>query len=219
MPNWILFLALKTYKQSTGDQVIKLLSSVKKIIAKTNVPIIAVAQATDIYRIRKELDIEVWAQHVDPIDPGKNTGWISPYSVKEAGATGVLINHSEHKVKEEVIIETIKKARQYNLKTLLIGQTVEMVKRFDSYDIDYLSFEKEDLIASTISMIDQQEETIKSLVKTIKHPLIIGAGINDGEDARKSKAAGAAGILMATYFIQASDPEQKLKELAEGFKT
>ena len=215
----MIFLALKTYKETTSNEGIKKLSSVKKVSEEFNIPIIAVAQATEIYRIKKELDIEVWAQHVDPIDPEKNTGWISPYSVKEAGATGVLINHSEHKVKEEVIIETIKKARQYNLKTLLIGQTVEMVKRFDSYDIDYLSFEKEDLIASTISMIDQQEETIKSLVKTIKHPLIIGAGINDGEDARKSKAAGAAGILMATYFIQASDPEQKLKELAEGFKT
>ena len=214
----MIFLALKTYKQSTGDQVIGLLSSVKKIIAETNVPIIAVAQATDIYRIRKELDIEVWAQHVDPIDPGKNTGWISPYSVKEAGATGVLINHSEHKVKEEVIIETIKKARQYNLKIILIGQTVEMIKKFDSFDIDFLSFEKEDLIASPISMIDQQEETIKSLVKIVKNPLIIGAGINDGEDTRKSKATGAVGVLMATYFVTAPDPEKKLRELAEGFE-
>lgn len=215
----MIFLALKTYKQSTGDQVIKLLSPVKKIIAETNVPIIAVAQATDIYRIKKELDIEVWAQHVDPIDPGKNTGWISPYSVKQAGATGAIINHSEHKLKEEEIVATIKKARQYNLKILLIGQTVEMVTRFDSYDIDYLSFEKEDLIAGPVSMIDQQEEVIKNLVRIVKHPLIIGAGINDGEDTKKTKAAGAAGVLMATYFVTAPDPEQKLRELAEGFKS
>lgn len=213
----MIFLALKTYKQSTGDNVIKLLSSVKKVSMETGVPIISVAQPTDIFRIKKELNIEVWAQHVDPIDPGKNTGWISPYSVKEAGATGVLINHSEHKVKEEVIIETIKKARQYNLKIVLIGQTVEMVKKFNSFDIDFLSFEKEDLIASPISMIDQQEETIKNLVRIVKHPLIIGAGINDGEDTRKSKAAGAAGVLMATYFVTAPDPEAKLRELAEGF--
>ena len=214
----MIFLALKTYKETTGDAVIKILSSVKKIIKETGVPIIACAQPTDIYRIKKELDIEVWAQHIDPIDPGKNTGWISPYSIKNAGATGVLINHSEHKLKEEVIIETVKKARQYNLKIVLIGHTVEMVKKFDSFDIDFLSFEKEDLIASPISMIDQQEETIKDLVKILKHPLIIGAGINDGEDTKKSKAAGAAGVLMATYFVTAPDPEQKLRELASGFK-
>src|SRR3989338_1292345 len=213
----MIFLSLKTYQEATGQAVINLLSSVKKVSRETGIPIIAVAQATDIYRIRKELDIEVWAQHVDPIDPGKNTGWISPYSVKEVGATGVLINHSEHKVREEVIVETIKKARQYNLKIILIGQTVEMIKKFDSFDIDFLSFEKEDLIASPVSMIDQQEEAIKDLVKIVKHPLIIGAGINDGEDTKKSKAAGAIGVLMATYFVTAPNPEQKLRELTEGF--
>src|SRR3989344_7110418 len=112
----MIFLSLKTYREATGNNVIKLLSSVQKVSRETGIPIIPIAQATDIYRIKKELDIEVWAQHVDPIDPGKNTGWISPYSIKQAGATGVLINHSEHKLKEEVIVATIKKARQYNLK-------------------------------------------------------------------------------------------------------
>jgi triosephosphate isomerase len=213
----MIFLSLKTYKEATGQAVINLLSSVKKVSQETGIPIISIAQPTDIYRIKNELDIEVWAQHIDPIDPGKNTGWISPYSVKQAGATGIIINHSEHKLKEEVIIATIKKARQYDLKILLIGQTVEMVTRFDSYEIDYLSFEKEDLIASPISMIDQQEEVIKDLVKIIKHPLIIGAGINDGEDTKKTKAVGAVGVLMATYFVTAPDPEQKLRELAQGF--
>lgn len=214
----MIFLALKTYKQTTGDQVIKILSSVKKVMDETNIPIIAVAQATDIYRIKKELDIEVWAQHVDPIDPGKNTGWISSYSAKEAGATGVLINHSEHKIPEETIIKTAEKAKQYGLKTMVIGHTVEMVERFDNLEVKFVSFEKEDLIAGKVSMIDQQESAIKELTKKMKHPLIIGAGINDGEDVKKSVAAGAKGILLATYFVTAPDPEAKLRELAQGFK-
>src|SRR3989338_5658955 len=105
----MIFLSLKTYQEATGQAVINLLSSVKKVSRETGIPIIPIAQATDIYRIKKELDIEVWAQHIDPIDPGKNTGWISPYSVKQAGATGVLINHSEHKIPEETTIKTVKK--------------------------------------------------------------------------------------------------------------
>lgn len=213
----MIFLALKTYKETTGDQVIKILSSVKKIVNETNIPIIAVAQATDIYRIKKELGIEVWAQHIDPIDPGKNTGWISPYSIKEAGATGVLINHSEHKISEETVIKTVEKAKQYELKTMVIGQSPEMVIKYDSLNTDFISYEKEDLIASPTSLIDQQEAAIRELVKKIKHPLIIGAGINDGEDTRKSKAAGAVGVLMATYFVTAPDPEAKLRDLAQGF--
>ena len=81
----------------------------------------------------------------------------------------------------------------------------------------FLGYEKEDLIASPVSMIDQQETAIRELVKKIKHPLIIGAGINDGEDTKKSKLAGAVGVLMATYFVTAPDPEAKLRELAQGF--
>ena len=164
----MIFLALKTYKQTTGDEVIKILSPVKKVQEETGVSIIACAQATDVYRIKKELDIEVWAQHIDPIDPGKNTGWISPYSIRQAGATGVLINHSEHKIPEEAIIKTVEKAKQYGLKTMLIGHTVEMVEKFNSFDINFISYEKEDLIASTTSMIDQQEEAIKELIKKLK---------------------------------------------------
>ncbi len=214
----MIFLSLKTYREATGNNVIKLLSSVKKVFQETGIPIISIAQATDIYRIKKELNIEVWAQHVDPIDPGKNTGWISPYSVKQAGASGVLINHSDHKIPEETTIKTVEKAKQYGLKTMLIGHTVEMVEKFDTFDIDLVSYEKEDLIASTISMIDQQEEAIKELVKKLRHPLIIGAGINDGEDVKKSVLAGAKGVLLATYFVTAPDPEAKLRELASGFK-
>ncbi|MBI5122471.1 triose-phosphate isomerase [Candidatus Roizmanbacteria bacterium] len=214
----MIFLSLKTYKEATGQAVINLLSSVKKVSQEIGIPIIPIAQATDIYRIKKELGIEVWAQHVDPIDPGKNTGWISPYSIKQAGATGVLINHSEHKVSKETVIETVQKAKEHGLKTVVIGQSPEMILDYDSLNTDYLSFEKEDLIASEVSMIDQQEKAIQDLVKILKHPLIIGAGINDGEDTKKSKAVGAVGVLMATYFVTAPDPEAKLRELAMGFK-
>ncbi len=213
----MIFLALKTYKESTGDNGISILSSVKKVGSESGVPIVAVAQATEIYRIKKELDIEVWAQHIDPIDPGKNTGWISPYSVKTAGATGVLINHSEHKIPEETVVATVAKAKEYGLKTMVIGQTQEMVIKYDQLDIDYISYEKADLIAGPVSMIDQQKEEIKALVAKLKHPLIIGAGIQDGKDTRQTVEVGARGVLMATYFVTAIDHEAKLRDLAQGF--
>lgn len=214
----MIFLALKTYKESTGDAGIKMLSSVKKVSAETKIPIIAVAQATDIYRIRKELDIEVWAQHVDAIDPGKHSGWISPYSLKEAGATGVIINHSEHKLDRDEVIERANKSKEYGLKTMVIGQSPETALDFDNLETDYVAYEEEDLIAGKVSMIDQQEKTIRDLVLKLRHPLIIGAGIVDGEDTKKTAETGAAGVIMATYFVTAENHEEKLRDLALGFK-
>ncbi|PJA56042.1 triose-phosphate isomerase, partial [Candidatus Roizmanbacteria bacterium CG_4_9_14_3_um_filter_33_18] len=107
----MIILSLKTYKESTGEVAIKLLSCVKKISEETGVKIVPAVQPTDIYRVKKELGIEVWAQHMDPIEPGKNMGWLSPYALKEAGATGVVINHSEHKMSDDMVKKTLDKAK------------------------------------------------------------------------------------------------------------
>ncbi|MEK7177463.1 MAG: triose-phosphate isomerase [Patescibacteria group bacterium] len=215
----MIFLSLKTYKESTGEAAIKLLSCVKKISEETEVKIISAVQPTDIYRIKKELGIEVWAQHMDPIDPGKNMGWLSPYSLKEAGATGVVINHSEHKVSDEIIKNTLEKAKQYNLKTVLIGNSVDMILKFASWQPDYLSYEREDMVGGGISMLTQEVENVKKLVSALKIPLMIGAGISTGEDIKTALALGAKGAILASAFTLAVDPEAKLRELAMGFKS
>lgn len=214
----MIFLSLKTYKEATGDAVIKLLSSVKKISEETGVRIISVAQPTDIYRIKKELGIEVWAQHMDPIDPGKNMGWLSPYSLKAAGATGVVINHSEHKVSDEIIKQTLEKAKQYNLQTLLIGHNVDMVLSFASWGPDYLSYEREDMVGGGVSMLTEEVDHVKRLVSELKIPLIIGAGVSTWEDIKSALALGAKGAILASAFTLAADPEAKLRELAGAFK-
>lgn len=215
----MIILSLKTYKESTGSDAIKLLSCVKKVSEETGVTIIPAVQPTDIYRVKKELGIEVWAQHMDPVEPGKNMGWLSPYSLKEAGASGVVINHSEHKISDEVIEKTLEKAKLYNFKTLLIGFSVEMVLKFSGFAPDYLSYEREDMIGGGVSMLTQEAENVKKLVSQLKIPLMIGAGVSTGDDIKSALALGAKGVILASAFVLSKDPEAKLRELAEGFKS
>ena len=214
----MIFLSLKTYKEATGNSVIKLLSSVKKISEESGVTIIPIAQPTDIYRIKKELDIEVWAQHMDPIDPGKNMGWLSPYSLKDAGASGVVINHSEHKTTDENVKKILDKTREYNLKNVVIAFDPETVIKYDAWEPDFISYEREDAIGTGESMVSKEEGNIKKLVAVLKRPLIIGAGIATGNDIRDAIKIGAVGVIMASRFVLAPDPEAKLRELASGFK-
>ena len=77
------------------------------------------AQAFDIRRIKLEAGIEIWAQHLDPIDPGRHFGSLSPYSAKLAGATGTMINHSERAIPIKTIKKTIIKCQAHGLKTLV----------------------------------------------------------------------------------------------------
>ena len=215
----MIFLSLKTYKESTGSAAVKLLSCVKKVSQETGVEIIPAVQATDIYRVKKELGIEVWAQHMDPIEPGKNMGWLSPYALKEAGATGLVINHSEHKMDNDHVKKIFEKSKEYDLKSVICGFDVEMVKTFDSWGPDFISYEREDMIGTGVSMITKEAKNIKKLVSVLKRPLVIGAGISTGEDIRQAVKLGAVGAILASGFVLAKDPEAKLRELAEGFKS
>jgi len=213
----MILLSLKTYRESTGEVAVKLLSCVKKISEETGVTIIPVVQPTDIYRVKKELGIEVWAQHMDPIEPGKNFGWLSPYAIKEAGATGVVINHSEHKGSDEQVKRILDKAKKYGLRNVVIGFNPETVIKYDTWEPDYVSYEREDMIGTGVSMLTQEEENIKKLVSVLKRPLIIGAGISTGEDIRQAIKLGAKGAILSSAFVLAKDPEAKLQELVEGF--
>jgi len=215
----MIILSLKTYKESTGEAAIKLLSCVKKVSEETGVKIIPAVQPTDIYRIKKELGIEVWAQHLDPIEPGKNMGWLSPYALKEAGATGVVINHSEHKMPDEMVKKVLDKAKEYGFKNVICGFNPEMVTKYDSWEPDFISYEREDMIGTGVSMLTQEEENIKKLISVLKRPLIIGAGISTGQDTKQAVKLGAKGAILASGFVLAKDPEAKLRELAKGFKS
>lgn len=214
----MIFLSLKTYREATGQAVIDLLSSVKKVSEDSGIPIISIAQPTDIYRIKRELNIEVWSQHVDPIDPDRQMGFISPYSVKDAGATGVVINHAEHPISDENIKKTIEKAKVYNLKTLVLCQSIELAKQVEEWDPDYIGYEKGELIAGPVSMVDMEEKNIKYLAGVLRKPLIVGAGITTGEHVKKTVALGGKGVILSSAFVKAENPEVKLRELAGGFK-
>jgi triosephosphate isomerase len=214
----MIFLSLKTYKESTGAAAIKLLSCVKKVSEETGVTIIPAVQPTDIYRVKKELGIEVWAQHMDPIEPGKNMGWLSPYALKEAGASGLVINHSEHKMDNNHVKKIFEKSKEYGLKSVICGFDLEMVKTFDLWGPDYISYEREDMIGTGVSMITKEADNIKKLVSVLKRPLVIGAGISTGEDIKQAIKLGAVGAILASGFVLAKDPETKLRELAMGFK-
>ncbi len=139
-------------------------------------------------------------------------------AIKEAGATGVVINHSEHKTTDENVKKILDKAKEYRLQNVVIAFDVDTVIKYDSWNPDYISYEREDAIGTGVSMVTQEKDNIKKLVSVLKRPLTIGAGIATGEDIRDAIKFGAVGVIMASRFVLAKDPEAKLKELAMGFK-
>ena len=66
---------------------------------ETNARMVAVVSAFDLSSVVSAApNLEVWTQHLDPINFGSNTGWLHPDTAACRGAKGTLINHAEHKV-------------------------------------------------------------------------------------------------------------------------
>lgn len=214
----MLIINFKTYKEATGKNGLVVAQIAQKISEQIGVNIIVVPQPTDIYEIKKATGIEVWAQYIDPIDPDRHTGFISPYALRQAGATGVLINHSERRLTLEEIEKRVKYTKKYGLTTLVLTDSVEEAEKINLMEPDYIGYEKEELIAGDVPIIEVEGPNIENIMDKIDRPLIVGAGIKEKEDIIGSLKIGAKGVILASGIIKAQDVEEKILELAKAFK-
>lgn len=211
----MIFLNFKTYPETGDLKAIKLCQLIKNI--QSSVKIIPCLQASDIKQVTEVVNLPVWAQHLDPVELGKHTGFIAPEAVKQDGATGTLLNHSEHPLDLSIITQTLALCRQHQLKVMVITDSLDQIKSITNLNPDYLGFEDPKLIGGPIPMIEAHPDLIKSAVKLASQPLIVGGGIRSGTDVRKALELGAQGILVASEFAKSKDPQATLLELVAGF--
>lgn len=205
----IIVINLKTYQQ--GEKSVK----IAKEIERVDKNVILGVQASDIYEIAKKTKLKVYAQHVDPFEPGRNTGYILPEAVKKDKAVGTFLNHSEHKLKMDVIKKTIAHCKKIKLKTMVFVKDIKQAKEIEKLNPDFLIYEPPELVAGNISVSSAKPEIIKNLSKKLKKTtrFLVGAGIKTREDVTKSMKLGAAGIAVSSAITQAKEPKKKLKEL------
>lgn len=214
-----IFLNFKTYIEATGIKALKL----AKICEKYEKDVVIIPQVADIYLLSHSVKNKVFAQHVDNITPGANTGYILPESIKESGASGSLINHSEHRLKLADIENLIKKLKELNLISVVCTNNVATSVAAATLNPDFIAIEPPELIGSGKAVSKENPEiitnTIKEVRKVNKHVKILcGAGISNREDVKKSIELGADGVLLASAFTKAKDPMKVLDDLVSGLK-
>jgi triosephosphate isomerase len=209
----------KIYKESFGDEALKLASICKKVAENSGIEIIPVVSALDAYRIKNEIGIKVYLQHVDNYLNGAHTGFTSPIQAQTLGIEGCLLNHSEHKLKPGTTLATLKNLPT-GFKSVVclssIGQAETWAKNikpdFIAYEPSYLIGNKEKSVAT------EKPEIIKKMVEKFKDiPVLAGAGIKSAEDVKISLNMGAKGILIASSIVTAKDPECELINLTKAF--
>jgi triosephosphate isomerase len=212
---WVNF---KTYQPGSGQRALQLAKICQAVSQKTSIKIIPVVQGVDLFRLASQ-GFEVWAQHLDDIEFGPNTGQVLPEAVAEAGAKGTLLNHSECKLPMGMIHSLVKRCRQLKMRTLVCAESLEEGQEIVSVKPNYLAYEPPEFIGSrTDSVSSAKPEVIQDFVKGFKKiPVLVGAGIHSQKDVQTALQLGAKGILVATEVVLAKNPEKELTKLAKGF--
>lgn len=212
----------KTYKEGTGIKALELAQICEETAKKTGKNIIIAVQEPDIYRISHEVSIPIFSEHMDPIDYGAHTGHVAPEDLKENGAVGCLLNHSEDKFRIDDLEKSIEIAKELNLMTVACANNTEIAESIAVFKPDAIAIEPPELIGGNISVSSAKPELIKESIEKIKKidpniPVLCGAGIKTMEDVRKAIELGTQGVLIASGIVKAKNPRKKLEELLKGF--
>ena len=213
----------KTYLESTGQKAIGLAKHAEKVSNETGVFIAVAPQFVDIAPVAKSVDIPVFAQHMDPIKPGSCTGHVLVDSIKEAGAVGTLINHSERQLKLADIDTIVAMTKEKGLISCVCANNPNASLAVATLKPNIVSIEPPELIGTGVAVSKAQPQVVTNTVNLVRSVntesvILCGAGISHGEDVAVALALGTMGILVASAIVKAKDPYAVLREFAEAMK-
>ena len=171
--------------------------------------------------VAKAVKLKVYAQHVDAVDYGSNTGHVLIEAVKEAGAIGTLVNHSENRLELQKIKDIVEKCKHKMFEVLVCAQDADEVEQITRMEPTYVAYEPPELIGGDISVSSAKPEVITDSVERASQreiPLIVGAGVKNNVDVKVSMDLGAKGVLVASGVVKAEDKEEAVKNLISGFQ-
>ena len=219
----IVLVNFKTYAEGTGKNALKLAKACEKVSLETEVCVGVAPQFVDITLVADAVKIPVFAQHIDPVTHGSFTGHVLPEAIKEAGAVGTLINHSERRLKIADIDAAITRARENGLISVVCSNNAAVSEAAAMLKPDMVAVEPPELIGTGIPVSKATPEVVSGTVKLVKQVnrdviVLCGAGITQGEDVAAALRLGTEGVLIASGIVKAKDPYKVLLEFAEACK-
>jgi len=213
----------KTYRESTGKNATEIAIKAQKVHGETHVSVGVAPQLADITTIAQTVKIPIFAQHIDPIKPGGFTGHVLAESVKDAGAVGTLINHSERQLKLSDIDMTIKVARENDLISCVCANNPDVSMAVATLEPDIIAIEPPELIGTGIPVSKAKPEVVTDTIRLVRRinsnvTILCGAGISSGEDVAAALRLGTQGVLVASGVVKAKDPYAIMSEFAHASK-
>jgi triosephosphate isomerase len=208
----------KCFNEIIGERSIEISRYAKEISDKLNVCIAIAPIATNLKEISKI--IITFAQSADPIEPGSYTGHIPIEAIKEAGAKGIIINHSEKRIDKDKIKFLIDKSKKLNIISLACGISPEECLEISYFKPNIIAIEPPELIGTGKSVSKYKPESVKRTLELIKGydksiKVLCGAGISNKEDVEEALKLGSEGVLVASSIVKSKNPYETIYEMAK----
>jgi triosephosphate isomerase len=216
----VLIINMKVYPELLNGGAVKLAKAAEKVARELGASIIVAPPHTYLRQVVEAVGIPVYAQSADPVDPGARTGHIPLEFVKDAGAAGVIINHSEHRLLLNDIAYLVGKAKALNLETVVCAPDPPSSAAAAALYPTAVAMEPPELIGTGRSVSRTKPDVVVETVNAVRRvngevKVITGAGIEDYNDVAKALELGTVGVLVASAIVRAKDWEAKITELAK----
>lgn len=199
-----------------GDQVVALALAADAAAQTYDVDVIFTTPYTEIRRVVEATKrIHVFAPHMDPLSPGRGVADILPEAIKAAGAHGVMLNHCERPLTLGVLRQTLYRARELDLETIVCADSIAEARAIAELNPDIIVAEPSELIGTgKASAMDYVAASIAA-VKSVNPDILVlqGAGISNGQDVYNVILAGAEATGSSSGIAGAPSPAAMVDEM------
>ena len=213
-------IGLKGY--AWGADAVRLAIEADRLADELGVSVIYDPQAVDLPAVAAAVHrVHVFAQHMDPVLPGRGVGAVLAEALRDAGATGTLLNHSEKPMTLGELRRAIERARETGLATLVFADSPSEAAAVARLGPDIVLAEPPELIATGVSAGNVMATFVADTVAAVKavDPAILvmsGAGVNGPDDVERMIRLGLDGTGSSSGILRDPDPVGAMRAMLEA---
>lgn len=199
-----------------GEDILDLARAADAASERYGVHIIFTRPIVEIARVKAATrHIHVFAPHMDPLRPGRGLADILPESLVAAGAEGVMLNHVEKPLSISVLRETILRADEVGLATIVCADSIKEASMIAQLNPNIIVAEPSELIGTGITNGPEYIKAAVDAVKSVNPEILVlpAAGISNGEDVFNTIFAGADATGSSSAIAKAADRVAMMDEM------
>ena len=204
-----------------GDDVLNLAIAADTAAKKYNVNVLFTSPLVELRRVADRCkNLFVLAPHMDPLRPGRGLADTLPESLAAAGAAGVMLSHIEKLLPLDTLEQTLRRADELGLLTVVCTGTIEQAKAAACLHPDVIVAEPvaqiETGVTSDMAWVRASIEAVKSINPKIL--VLQGAGISCAKDVYNVIFAGAEATGTSSGVVKAKNRAAMTDEMIHAVR-